>query len=148
VNELDELRAEIAIRYAIPETAAVFLTGETVEAIEESASKLAALIDTRRDQDLDDQQPDPLSDALWHGPALKQARQRALVRILHGPPMPPRDERGRFASTRSGGGRQTAGFDGGARQPLLPQPSLTPEQAHDRIVVGLTALGRLGRSQF
>src|SRR5262249_29423845 len=66
------------------------------------------------------QQPDPLAEALRNGPAVKAARQRALIQALHGRPQQPRDERGRFAG----------GVDGGARR-SVPPPA--PVQAHDRL---------------
>jgi hypothetical protein len=134
VTALDELRREIAAQHGIPESAAVLISGETVEAIEESAAKLAALIDTSREQE-PEQQENPLTDALRHGSSLKLARQRALVAALH-PRQQRRDEQGRFART----GEQAAGFDGGARPPVAE--SRPPAVEHDRLVAEMAQLSR------
>jgi hypothetical protein len=130
-DDAEELRRAIAVRHAIPERAAVLISGETVDELEESASKLAALIDTSREQE-PEQQADPLTDALRHGPALKAARQRALIKALHRPQQR-RDARGRFTAG--------SGFDGGIRGEIITVDQ-SPERAHDETIVEMAKVAR------
>jgi hypothetical protein len=87
-------------------------------------------------QEAPEQTDDPLAEALARGPALKEARNRALVAALH-PREQPRDQAGRFTD------RPSAGFDGGARAGA-PPPS-DPIRDHDRAVAQLAGISRASR---
>jgi hypothetical protein len=138
MTETDEVRRDVAAMHGLPEAAAGLLLGETVDELERSAAKLAELLAARAPTEQTPEQANLLADAL--APGVKQARQRALVELLHPTPRQqarPRDEHGRF-TTRSGG------FDGGARQPVpIRRP---PEEEHGETIVQLARLSRLGGS--
>jgi hypothetical protein len=127
-DDLDQARRAVAEVHGLDETAAGFLTGRTIEELETAANELAELVAANRGQA--PEQVDPLTEALQSGPALKAARQRALVQALHRRPEQPRDERGRYA-----------GFDGGARR-STPQPQ-SPVEAHDELIVTLSQFSRV-----
>jgi hypothetical protein len=127
------LRELVAREHGLPEEAASFLTGGTLEEIEISAGALLALLSSRPEP----AKPEPPTNIFAAAAAEKQARQRALVEMLHGKPSPSRDERGRFVS---------AGFDGGARQSVPAHES--PERAHGKLVAELARLSAIGRSDF
>jgi hypothetical protein len=133
VSDVDELRRVVAAQRGIPETAASLLIGETVAELEQSASKLAALIDTSREQAPEHGVDDPLAHALH--PAHKAEQKRRLIEMLHGHPQQ-RDAHGRFA--KSG---QSRGFDGGARTSL--PAARPPEQAHAELLGHLVTAAKV-----
>lgn len=137
MSEDSELRASVAAVHGLPEEAATFLVGSSLQQLEESAVALVRLVGHRRDKPEPPKQEDPLTIALRKGPAQKVARRRALAEALHPRPGQPCDERGRFA----------AGFDGGARTSMPSRQS--PERAHDELLVALAQFAlAYGRSGF
>jgi hypothetical protein len=137
VNEVDELRREIAARHGIPEAGVSFILGQTVEQLEASASRLAGLVAARDEQE--PEQTDPLTHALGLGSAAKAKRNAALVGLLHGPPQQPRDRLGRYT------GKQSAGFDGGAR-PLVREAD--PERDHDQLIAEMALASKAYGTTF
>jgi hypothetical protein len=127
---VDGVRAAIAAEHGLPEGAADFLTGETIDEIEANAVKLAELLtnSTRVQAAKDTEQLEQAADAgsltAALQPGAKQARQRALVELLH-PKQQLRDPHGRFTTSGSSSG----GFDGGARTPAPVKGP--PEREHD-----------------
>jgi hypothetical protein len=110
-----ELRQLVATEHGLPKGSAGFLSGETLEQIEESATAFENLLEQHRGQE-------STTNVLDAVAAVKGARQRALVNLVTGrAPQQPRDERGRFAS---------GGFDGGARPGLPPAP-----ESHDEMLL-------------
>jgi hypothetical protein len=136
VNDLDQARQAVAEAHGLDEAAAGFLTGGTIQEMDQSAHALMRLLGERHHREPEpepEQQPDGLRAAL--SSARKTEEKRRLVELLHGRQAPVRDERGRFATT--------AGFDGGARQGW---PELkTPEEAHNEIVAGMARISRTYR---
>jgi hypothetical protein len=102
-----ELCQLVASEHGLPEESATFLSGETLEEVEESAAQFAKLLGKRREQQT-------ATSFLARAATAKAERQGALVNLFTGrTPQRPRDEHGRFAS---------GGFDGGARQSPPPPP--------------------------
>jgi hypothetical protein len=113
-----------------PKKAASFLTGESLAELDESAERLARLLETSRHDEEPPAPVDPITAAI----AGRQAQKRRLADLIIGrrPPQQPRDEHGRYAS-----------FDGGPRgQPIPTAPS--PEQQHDQAILALARLRALG----
>jgi hypothetical protein len=102
--DLDGLRAEVAAAHGLDADAAGFLTGSTVEEVEESAVALVKLLGERG------QAEDVGADLFTRAAAQKARRKETLLAALSGPAPQPRDAGGRYAS-----------FDGGARTPA-PSP--------------------------
>jgi hypothetical protein len=111
-----ELRELVAAEHGLPEGSVGFLSGSTVDQIEESATAFEKLLEERREQESS-------TGFLAAAAAAKAERQLALVNLLTGQaaPQQPRDERGRFAA---------GGFDGGARK--TPPP---PAESHDAMLI-------------
>jgi hypothetical protein len=127
----DDLRSAIALAHGLDQDAATFLTGETIEQLEQSADQLARLVETHHQESEPAPQVDPITAALQD----KARRKRELADTIIGRPRQPRDEHGRYAST---------GFDGGARA-SLPRPK-DPEAEHGRVVLQLARMRALGGS--
>ena len=142
---VDEVRRAVAQANGLPEQAASLLVGTTLEELEASAGQLAELL-TAHQADPgpgpEQSEQETMADVIARASFEKRERQAALLASLHQPQQPeqPRDEQGKFTARGSGG------FGGGAR-PLVPAPK-DPVQEHDAIVLGLTQLSHLGRSQF
>jgi hypothetical protein len=100
---LDAVRRDAAAARGLDEAAVAFLHGETVDEIESSADRFATLLGKR---ETSEQEPGSVGDLLAGATRAKQERRDALVDVLVGRAVRPRDESGRFAS----------GFDGGARE--------------------------------
>jgi hypothetical protein len=134
-DDLDTLRLEVAVAHGLPESAAPFLVGSTVEEIEGSARELARFVATGETQE-----PEPPEAPLAHlfDPRARAERKQALAELFTRRPQP-RDEQGRYASTDRGG------FDGGARTPASQGRS--PEAEHGQFVGQLAALSRTFRGQ-
>jgi len=138
---IEDVRRSVAEAHSLPEAAAEFLVGTTLEELEASAAQLAELL-TAHQADPEPGSPEEsetMADVIARASFEKRERQRALIAALHPEPQQPRDGQGKF--TTSGGL-----FGGGAR-PLVPAPK-DPVREHDAIVLGLTQLSHLGRSQF
>jgi hypothetical protein len=135
-DELDTLRREVAVAHGLPEGAAPFLVGSTVQEIEGSARELARFVATGGTQE-----PEPPEDPLagLFDPRVRAERKRRLTEVFTRSPSQPRDDQGRYASTDSGG------FDGGARTPASQGRS--PEAEHGQFVGQLAALSRTFRGQ-
>jgi hypothetical protein len=107
-----ELHHVVASEHDLPEGSADFLTGDTLEQVEASATAFKSRLQERQGE----QKPVP---GLFAAAATDKAeRQRALVSLFTGGQAAtpqPRDEHGRFAAP--GGG-----FDGGARPSVPPEP--------------------------
>jgi hypothetical protein len=126
---VDAVREAVAARHGLSAEAASFLSGSTVEEIEQSAEQLARFVDEHgRREEPAPPTLDPISAAL----ADKRAQKRRLAEWLTASPKPsqPRDEQGRYAS-----------FDGGAR-PSLPVRKSDPTREHDQLVTGLANFAR------
>jgi hypothetical protein len=130
-TSLDAVRHEVAAARGLDAQAARFVHGETVEELEDSADRLASLLN-REPTQARAAVPDLFSTATKE----KAARNDALVAMFSGRQPQQRDEAGRYAS----------GFDGGARRPL-PAPG-DPEREHGELVNRLAADSKLGRSGF
>jgi hypothetical protein len=116
----DDLRSAIALAHGLDQDAATFLTGETIEQLEQSATRLARLVETHHQESEPAPQVDPITAALQH----KARHRQELTNAILGRSRPQqRDEHGRY--TRGS-------FDAGARSPL-PEPT-NPVVAHDQIV--------------
>lgn len=124
----DDPRAIVAAEHGLDERAASFVSGETVEEMEASASALADLIGRR-----DDQVPDDASatDPITAGLRAKAERKAQLRALFTGRSTPrQRDERGRYAST---------GFDGGARRTVRARD---PEREHGELLGMMASISR------
>jgi hypothetical protein len=125
---LDAIKVAVAAQHGLDADAAGFLTGESVEEFEESASKLARLVEAHRLE----QEPAPPGDAITAALAGKQQRKRELAAMFAGRPkaqQQPRDAHGRFAR---------GSFEGGVTRPLAP--ARDPITDHDRAVTALASL--------
>lgn len=112
-------REQVAAAYGLDQRAANFLSGETMEELEASATAFVQLLSTHAEQrDSSVARPDLFADA-----ATKARRKREPTALFAGRPAQPRDQAGRFASTAGGGG-----FDEGARGQPLPPPRESHEQ--------------------
>lgn len=132
-----EVRQFVAAEQGLDAEAAEFLAGSTVSELEANAAALAKLLGTAAAQEPEPapRPPDPFSGAAER----KAARQRDLVRSLHGGQQQ-RDEHGRFVSPSRASG---AGFDGGARGGLPLRRS--PEQEHNELVAQMASVSRTYR---
>jgi hypothetical protein len=130
MNELDELRAEVAVMHGLPDDATRFLTADSLPGLEAQADALTRLLG---DRDRPEPEPEPLADLFTRGSARKAEAQTALLEALGYRRPPPRDEQGRY--TRAGGG-----FDGDARQPV--SASRDPEADHNALLAQLAQISR------
>jgi hypothetical protein len=128
----DAVRADVAAAHGLDPSAADLLTGSTLDAVEQSAQRLSALVESSRTSAEQAEPTDALRRAL--DPQSRAQRRRELARRLAAGPTQPRGEGGRFESRR-------VSFDGGAR-PRLPAPPETLEQASLRLVLAARATGR------
>jgi hypothetical protein len=100
------LRQLVATERGLPEESATFLSGETLEQIEASASAFEKLLEVEERR-----KREPMPSFLVAAATAKHERKRSLENLLTRRPQQ-RDEHGRFAGERTG----TGGFDGGARR--------------------------------
>jgi hypothetical protein len=131
VNELDEVRREVAAQRGLSVEAAGFLVGQNLEEIEESADALGRLMAEHAEPE--PEQPEA-ANIFAVASAAKIARQRAIVQMFSGrATRQPRDQAGRF----------TFAMDGGFRGPAVT-PRSDPDGDHGRLVLRLARARALG----
>jgi hypothetical protein len=127
MSGLDEVRLEVSRAHRLPDAATNFLTGETVERIEEQAAELAKLgASTRADLE------PATHDLIGTARAAKHERRQTLLAALAGHREQPRDRRGQYAS-----------FDGGARAPVPTRGD--PQAEHTELAARLIGESRQSR---
>jgi len=126
---VEALRVEVCVARGLDARAAAFVSGETLAQLEESADRLVALIDARREEE------PTTTDYLAHVMAATRRRKVAVTEMFAGgsPAPQARDERGRYASS----------FDGGARRPV--SAARDPEREHGQLLGQLLGASRSER---
>jgi hypothetical protein len=108
------VRRTVARAHGLPVNAIQFLSGETATELEESASRLADMLQERHEQHERAEQAQSPVAFFEHAQRQKDERKQSLVNALCGRTQQPRDGAGRFAADD----RPAAGFDGGTRTPV------------------------------
>jgi hypothetical protein len=132
------VRRTVAQEHGLPTGAIKFLSGDTVEELEQSASALAQLVEERREQHEHDARLQAPSGVFERAAMEKAQRKKALLAALTGR-APRRDPAGRFAAPDE---RPAIGFGGGARQPPPPQPQTHESWLADALADRRADVGR------
>jgi hypothetical protein len=111
---LDELRRNLAAERGLDEAALPYITGSTVDEIEQSVDGFAKLIGSHAEQEQQQQPSAPLAGLFADAARAKAERKHALFQALTGRSEQARDEQGRFAGSAS--------LDCGARQAVAAAP--------------------------